>query len=173
MEFQRLTIDEALPMYIKLKMVMNKYKHDELPISKRDVEKQCKEELIKTKNKAALYGLPNVCLCIYMTSDQEYSPLLDLYVEKDYRNMGYCTNLIRYCKRLNDTLYLHIFKENTRALQLYTKEGFKFTSTENLLSDSNELLTMVWNKNKENLTVEPDSWTDFSELTNRLRKLCI
>ena len=49
-----------------------------------------------------------------------------LFVFPEYRNRGIGTEVVRYCqKQAEGTLFLYVFKENTGALELYRRLGFR------------------------------------------------
>ena len=49
-----------------------------------------------------------------------------LFVLPEYQNRGIGTQILRHCQaRTKDTLFLCVFKENTGAISLYTRLGFR------------------------------------------------
>lgn len=58
--------------------------------------------------------------------DLENAKLLDeIYLEKEFRNKGIGTDIIRKIIENNENVYLWVYKENIKAVLLYKRLGFK------------------------------------------------
>lgn len=58
--------------------------------------------------------------------DLENVKLLDeIYLEKEFRNKGIGTDIIRKIIENNESVYLWVYKENIKAVLLYKRLGFK------------------------------------------------
>lgn len=58
--------------------------------------------------------------------DLENAKLLDeIYLEKEFRNKGIGTDIIRKIIENNESVYLWVYKENIKAVLLYKRLGFK------------------------------------------------
>ena len=58
--------------------------------------------------------------------DLENARLLDeIYLEKEFRNKGIGTDIIRKIIENNESVYLWVYKENIKAVLLYKRLGFK------------------------------------------------
>ena len=57
--------------------------------------------------------------------DLENAKLLDeIYLEKEFRNKGIGTDIIRKMLKKNRNIYLWVYKENKKAISLYKRLGF-------------------------------------------------
>ena len=62
--------------------------------------------------------------CLLLT-DRDDGVLLDeIYLEKEYRNKGIGTDIIKNVINNNDIIFLWVYKENLKAVSLYKKLGF-------------------------------------------------
>ena len=50
--------------------------------------------------------------------------LYEIYLEKDFRNTGIGTDIIRKMLKKNRNIYLWVYKENKKAISLYKRLGF-------------------------------------------------
>lgn len=58
--------------------------------------------------------------------DLENARLLDeIYLEKEFRNKGIGTDIIKKIIENNESVYLWVYKENIKAVLLYKRLGFK------------------------------------------------
>ena len=58
--------------------------------------------------------------------DLENAKLLDeIYLEKEFRNKGIGTDIIRKIIENNESVYLWVYKKNIKAVLLYKRLGFK------------------------------------------------
>ena len=48
----------------------------------------------------------------------------EIYLEKDFRNTGIGTDIIRKMLKKNRNIYLWVYKENKKAISLYKRLGF-------------------------------------------------
>ena len=68
--------------------------------------------------------------------------LLDeIYIEEEYRNMGITSSIINDLK-INDNIYLWVYKENNVAIDLYKKLGF------NIIEETNSRYYMELKNNR-------------------------
>ena len=73
-----------------------------------------------------------------LVSNYEYGILLDeIYLEENYRNLGIGSDLIN-----NKIVYLWVYKDNIKALNLYKKLGF------HILEETETRYKMFYNVNK-------------------------
>lgn len=54
--------------------------------------------------------------------------LAGIFVDKKFRSYGIGKQLLNYVKEIHETLSLHVYRENTRAVNFYLREGFRFVS---------------------------------------------
>ena len=60
-----------------------------------------------------------------LLKDMPQGKLLDeIYLEKDFRNTGIGTDIIRKMLKKNRNIYLWVYKENKKAISLYNRLGF-------------------------------------------------
>lgn len=60
-----------------------------------------------------------------LLKDMPQGKLLDeIYLEKDFRNTGIGTDIIRKMLENNRNIYLWVYKENSKAVLLYKRLGF-------------------------------------------------
>ena len=60
-----------------------------------------------------------------LLKDMPQGKLLDeIYLEKDFRNTGIGTDIIRKMLKKNRNIYLWVYKENEKAVSLYNRLGF-------------------------------------------------
>ena len=60
-----------------------------------------------------------------LLKDMPQGKLLDeIYLEKDFRNTGIGTDIIRKMLKKNRNIYLWVYKENEKAISLYKRLGF-------------------------------------------------
>ena len=53
------------------------------------------------------------------------SELDSLFVFPEFRGQGIASDVIRYCQKCSPFLYLYVFRNNTRAIELYKRMGFQ------------------------------------------------
>ncbi len=63
--------------------------------------------------------------CLLLEKYEDGILLNELYLDKNYRRKGIGTNLLNHILSNNSKVYLWVYKENTPALNLYKKLGFK------------------------------------------------
>ena len=49
----------------------------------------------------------------------------EIYIEKEFRNNGIGTDIIKKLIENNESIYLWVYKDNTKAVSLYKRLGFK------------------------------------------------
>ena len=60
-----------------------------------------------------------------LLKDMPQGKLLDeIYLEKDFRNTGIGTDIIRKMLKKNRNIYLWVYKENEKVISLYNRLGF-------------------------------------------------
>ena len=60
-----------------------------------------------------------------LLKDMPQGKLLDeIYLEKEFRNIGIGTDIIREMLEKNRNIYLWVYKENEKAISLYNRLGF-------------------------------------------------
>lgn len=60
--------------------------------------------------------------CLLIENKDDGILLNEIYIEKEYRNKGIGTEIIKSLN--NDIVYLWVYKENIKAISLYKKLGF-------------------------------------------------
>lgn len=63
--------------------------------------------------------------CLLITSKDDGILLDEIFIEEDYRNNGIGTNIIKNILSNNDIVYLWVYKDNIKAINLYKRLGFK------------------------------------------------
>lgn len=64
--------------------------------------------------------------CLLVSNDKNKILLDEIYLEKEYRNKGIGTSIIKkIINSSNKSVVLWVYKNNTNALNLYLKLGFK------------------------------------------------
>ena len=60
-----------------------------------------------------------------LLKDMPQGKLIDeIYIEKEFRNTGIGTDIIRKMLKKNRNIYLWVYKENKKAISLYKRLGF-------------------------------------------------
>ena len=60
-----------------------------------------------------------------LLKDMPQGKLIDeIYIEKEFRNNGIGTDIIRKMLENNRNIYLWVYKENKKAISLYNRLGF-------------------------------------------------
>lgn len=67
----------------------------------------------------------NIVGCLLVCNKYDGIIIDDIYLEEQYRNKGIGTNIIKEILCQNKIVYLWVYKENTKAISLYEKLGFK------------------------------------------------
>lgn len=62
--------------------------------------------------------------CLLLTKNEDGKILDELYLEENYRNKGIGSDIIKNIIKKNDTIYLWVYKENKKAIELYKRLGF-------------------------------------------------
>ena len=61
-----------------------------------------------------------------LVKDIQEGKLIDeIYIEKEFRNNGIGTDIIKKLIENNESIYLWVYKENIKAVSLYKRLGFK------------------------------------------------
>ena len=61
-----------------------------------------------------------------LVKDIQGGKLIDeIYIEKEFRNNGIGTDIIKKLIENNESIYLWVYKENIKAVSLYKRLGFK------------------------------------------------
>lgn len=98
------------------------------------LEKLCFEEarsrsqvsdavLSNDKNKSILIAECNDNVIGYVW--REYSEIIAIAIDKNYRNKGIAIELLKQIIRIDDEIYLEVREDNTAAINLYYKIGFE------------------------------------------------
>lgn len=66
----------------------------------------------------------NIVGCLLLTDEDNGVLLNEIYLEKEYRNKGIGSDIIRSIMKDNDIIYLWVYKLNVNAISLYKKLGF-------------------------------------------------
>lgn len=76
---------------------------------------------------------------VFLIRDFEDGVLLDeIYLLPKYRNLGIGSDIIKNELKKHSRVYLYVYKENVRAVNLYKKLGFK------VFEDKNERYLMLY-----------------------------
>lgn len=67
--------------------------------------------------------------CLLLEKYEDGILINELYLDKNYRRKGIGTNILNNILNNNSKVYLWVYKENTIALNLYKKLGFKIKET--------------------------------------------
>lgn len=62
---------------------------------------------------------------ILLKDIQEGKLIDEIYIEKEFRNNGIGTDIIKKLIENNESIYLWVYKDNTKAVSLYKRLGFK------------------------------------------------
>lgn len=82
------------------------------------------------------------CLLYYPKDD---GILLDeIYIEEEYRNLGIGSNIISNILSNNNIVYLYVYKDNTKAVNLYKRLGF------NIIEETEYRYYMKYEEDYEN-----------------------
>ena len=70
--------------------------------------------------------------CLLVTNHEDGTLLDELYINPEFQNRGIGTNIIKDLMRSEFNIYLWVYKNNTKAFNLYQKLGFNILEeTEN------------------------------------------
>lgn len=74
----------------------------------------------------------NVIGCLLLTKKDDGVLLDEIYIEKNYRNKGIGSDILKKITQENNIVYLWVYKLNTRAISLYKRLKFNIIDeTEN------------------------------------------
>lgn len=74
------------------------------------------------------------------------SYIAGLFVKKEFQTLGIGTQLINYVKKSKNSLTLHVYKKNSKALKFYLKNSFVIDS-ETVDEETDEIeFSMSWKK---------------------------
>lgn len=113
---------------------IKKYKFNTIFEYAKDLDKEEIEKINNYINKNVLKQifeyqniiLNNVIVGSFLITKNENGVLLDeIFIEEQYRNKGIGSTIIKdIISKTNDDLYLWVYKDNIRAINLYNKLGF-------------------------------------------------
>ena len=113
---------------------IKKYKFNTIFEYAKDLDKEEIEKINNYINKNVLKQifeyqniiLNNVIVGSFLITKNENGVLLDeIFIEEQYRNKGIGSTIIKdIISKTNDDLYLWVYKDNIRAVNLYNKLGF-------------------------------------------------
>lgn len=110
-----------------------KYKKDIIYMYSKDLSKEEKEKIddyIFNSVNESLKDYLNIVIndkiigSILITDLKEGKLLDEIYLEKEFRNTGIGTDIIRKMLEKNKNIYLWVYKENEKAISLYNRLGF-------------------------------------------------
>ena len=110
-----------------------KYKKDIIYMYSKDLSKEEKEKIddyIFNNVNESLKDYLNIVIndkiigSILITDLKEGKLLDEIYLEKEFRNTGIGTEIIREMLEKNRNIYLWVYKENKKAVSLYKRLGF-------------------------------------------------
>ena len=100
---------------------------------KIEINTYVKNQVItKLENYKIVFNDNNKIGCLLITNNDDSISLDEIYLEKDYRNKGIGTKIIKKLISENKSVYLWVYKLNEKAISLYKKLGFEIIDeTEN------------------------------------------
>lgn len=110
-----------------------KYKKNIIYMYSKDLSKEEKEKIddyIFNSVNESLKDYLNIVIndkiigSILITDLKEGKLLDEIYLEKEFRNTGIGTDIIRKMLEKNKNIYLWVYKENEKAISLYNRLGF-------------------------------------------------
>ena len=109
-----------------------KYKKDIIYMYSKDLSKEEKkiDDYIFNSVNESLKDYLNIIIndkiigSILITDLKEGKLLDEIYLEKEFRNIGIGTDIIRKMLKKNRNIYLWVYKENKKAISLYKRLGF-------------------------------------------------
>lgn len=91
-----------------------------------------------------VYEVDNVILGFIGLTDKYIS---GIFVKRKYQSRGIGKSLLDYTKNKNDELSLSVYKNNSRAVEFYSREGF-YIINETIDNSTGQIeINMKWNKN--------------------------
>ena len=79
------------------------------------------ESMLPHFRKILFNGVPAGFFCLHK------GELDSLFVFPEFQGLGIGSEVIRYCQSSSPSLFLYVFRENTRAMALYSRMGFEIT----------------------------------------------
>ena len=110
-----------------------RYKKDIIYMYSKDLaedERNKIDEYVITSVNESLKDYLNIIIndkiigSILITDLKEGKLLDEIYLEKEFRNIGIGTDIIREMLENNRNIYLWVYKENKKAISLYNRLGF-------------------------------------------------
>ena len=110
-----------------------KYKKDIIYMYSKDLaedERNKIDEYVITSVNESLKDYLNIIIndkiigSILITDLKEGKLLDEIYLEKEFRNIGIGTDIIREMLEKNRNIYLWVYKENEKSISLYKRLGF-------------------------------------------------
>lgn len=90
-----------------------------------NIKKYVREQVPKQINNYKMILIDSKKIGCLLVKKHTDGVLLDeIYLEKDYRNQGIGTNIIKQVIDNNKIVYLWVYKSNKNAISLYKKLGF-------------------------------------------------
>lgn len=75
-------------------------------------------------NYQIIMGHNEIIGCVLLTKIDDGMLLDEIYLEEKYRNLGIGTNIIKDYQKEYPTIYLWVYQDNIKAIELYKKLGF-------------------------------------------------
>lgn len=75
-------------------------------------------------NYQIIMGDNEIIGCVLLTKINDGMLLDEIYLEEKYRNLGIGTNIIKDYQKEYPTIYLWVYQDNIKAIELYKKLGF-------------------------------------------------
>ena len=72
-----------------------------------------------------------------------------IFVSNHVRSHGIGKLLLDYVKQKKESLYLSVYRKNTRAIHFYQKEGFHIQCEKQDQDSGEKEYVMTWNSNKK------------------------
>lgn len=125
---------DALEEHLEL---IKKYKLNTIMEYATDIEDEEKNKIIKYVNKHVKEDLKkykiiltnsDIIGCLLVVNYEDGIMLDEIYLEEDYRNQGIGSKILKKLINENDIIYLWVYKNNGKAIKLYTKLNFKIVN---------------------------------------------
>lgn len=122
---------DALEEHLEL---IKKYKLNTIMEYATDIEEEEKNKIIKYVNTHVKEDLKkykiivtnfDIIGCLLVVNYEDGIMLDEIYLEEDYRNQGIGSKILQKLINENDIIYLWVYKNNEKAIELYTKLNFK------------------------------------------------
>lgn len=114
--------------------LINRYRKDILIGKRNNITKEEKKQINDYINESTLMTLKYYKIividdkkvgCLLLSNQVDGKLFDELYLENEYRNKGIGSKIINEVLENNNIVYLWVYKDNTKAINLYNKLGFE------------------------------------------------